>query len=154
MKRSSTSGLGVLVVIVAGFVAIQLWRGRPAGTPAFFEPGVTLRDALAASERSGRPVLAVATADWCGPCQGFKRGALSDTRVAEWIETHTEPVSIDATKPGNPDAAALGVRSVPTVILLRGGEELARHEGAMSASAMLDWGERVLASQGPGSNSP
>jgi len=145
MKRSSASGVGFLVVIVAVFAAAQFWNGGHAATPAYFDPGVTLKDALTASAQSGRPVFAVATADWCAACQSFKRGALSDKRVADWVETNTEPVYVDVTNSNNPDAAVLGVRSVPAVVLLRDGAVLARHEGVMSASGMLDWGETALA---------
>jgi len=41
-------------------------------------------------------------------------------------------------------AGALGVRSIPTLILFQGGSEAARSSGAMSADQIIAWTRRAL----------
>jgi thioredoxin 2 len=41
-------------------------------------------------------------------------------------------------------AARYNIRSIPTLILFRGGREVARQTGAMSANAIVQWVERTL----------
>ncbi len=36
-------------------------------------------------------------------------------------------------------AARFGIRSIPTLVLLHGGRELARQSGAMPAGAIVQW---------------
>lgn len=40
--------------------------------------------------------------------------------------------------------ARYNIRAIPTMILVRGGREVARHSGAMPASALYGWIERHL----------
>jgi len=145
MNKRNSVNLVFLLAIVGVFVGLKVYFGRHADVPAYFDTSRTLHDALAASEASGKPVLALVSADWCGPCQGFKRGALSDQDVSRWIAANTEPVYIDVTSPNNPDAAELGVRSIPAVVLIDERGELSRVEGAMSASSFLGWADGALA---------
>jgi len=145
MNKRTLSNLGFLIAIVGVFIGLKLYMGRHAELPAYFDASRTLQDALAASEVSGKPVLAVVSADWCPSCQGFKRGALSDAEVSGWISQNTEPVYIDVTSGNNPDAAVLSVRVIPAVVLMKADGELARVEGAMSASKFLGWANKTLA---------
>jgi thioredoxin 2 len=41
-------------------------------------------------------------------------------------------------------AGALGVRAIPTLLVFRGGREIARTAGAMSRPALVDWTRRTL----------
>jgi thioredoxin 2 len=41
-------------------------------------------------------------------------------------------------------AARYGIQTIPTMILLHGGRELARHSGAMPASALQAWIKQQL----------
>ncbi len=78
-------------------------------------------------------------ADWCGPCKvmapQFERAAaqLPDVRFVK--------VDSDA----NPQASVSHrIRSIPTVILFRGGQELARQSGAMAAADLVRWVQAQL----------
>jgi thioredoxin 2 len=41
--------------------------------------------------------------------------------------------------------ARLGIRSIPTMILFRGGQEVARHSGALMAGDIVRWVQAQLA---------
>jgi thiol-disulfide isomerase/thioredoxin len=132
------------ILLVVAFVAVWAWLGRTAPTPPAFDTGMTLTRAVEHAGSSDRLVLAVATADWCAPCQGYKRGALTDPRVEAWIESNAVPVYINIDESPD-DARLLGVQSIPATFLIRDGEVVARASGAMGAGALLDWLDRSRA---------
>lgn len=144
-----------MIVVSAAVVvlsALHVLRGGTAPMPAPFAGGATVDDAIAASRESGRPALVFATADWCGPCRSFKRGALADARVGAWIEAHAHPALADLT--GSNDAGArelaerLRIKGVPALVMLRDGREVARLEGVVGADELLRWLERAATTGG------
>jgi thiol:disulfide interchange protein len=139
------TGLTVVVVLVVsglmGWLYLRANTGPGAGgvapTPAMFESApATLDDALAKAGEKGL-VFAFATADWCPPCQHFKRTALVDPAVEAWVRENATPVYID-TDHNQTDAQRLNVSGIPQTTLLRGdGTVLVREVGAMSAEQLL-----------------
>lgn len=72
------------------------------------------------------------SATWCGPCRSF--GPLLE-RVATALGDRVGLVKLDVD--AAPDLAIrYGVRSVPTLVVLRRGEVAARHTGTMSEGAL------------------
>ncbi len=143
---------GVVFVLVFG--AMVWWRSggaSPADIPpeqlAAFADGLTLAEAQERSAQSGRPVLVYATASWCAPCRGFKAETLSREEVAGVITASFEPVYLDIDKaPG--EARSLRVMVVPTIMVLRDGLQVDRHEGVMEPAEFVAFLARQRTGEG------
>ncbi len=124
-------------IFLVGMYLKAMLGGGHAPTPVVFESHSTLDDAFQTA--GDGTVLAFATADWCGPCQSLKRGALSDERFTQWIDANNVTTAyLDATG-ANADAEQLGISSLPTLVYFREGKEVARTSGVMSADRLLGW---------------
>ena len=76
-----------------------------------------------------KPVLVDFYAEWCGPCKMMKP-VLEELRKLMGDSIRILKIDIDK----NPDLAnKLQVRSVPTLILYKGGKQVWRQSGAMMA---------------------
>ncbi|MBV5262519.1 thioredoxin TrxC [Pinisolibacter aquiterrae] len=104
-----------------------LFPGRPIGVD-----GAGLARHV---ERSDVPLLVDFWAPWCGPC---KMMAPAFQEVAALLEPKVRLLKLDTE--ADPDAGARwGIRSIPTLVLLDKGREVARQSGAMSAPQILRW---------------
>lgn len=71
-------------------------------------------------------------ADWCGPCKML--APLIEELAGELTDVKVGKVNVDE----NPDLAAeFGVMSIPTVVVLRDGEEVQRTVGFTSKAKLL-----------------
>lgn len=87
--------------------------------------------------RSGNDiaVLVDVWAPWCGPCHAM---APMFEHAATELEPDVRLIKVNADEePGL--SAELGVRGIPTMILLQGGKVVARTAGAMDASRIVAW---------------
>jgi thioredoxin len=78
------------------------------------------------------PILVDFYADWCGPCKIMAPvlDALASDRVGEIL---VAKIDTDA----NPRVSgSLGIRGIPTLILFRGGSEVARKTGAVPRNVL------------------
>ncbi len=127
--------LPIAIILVLG--ALIMMRGRGGPAPDYFDKSVTLTAAKAKSAESGKPIVALATADWCGPCQSLKKNALADPRVAGIMRDKVIPVYLDATTSLPADAEYLSIKGYPTVVVIKGGNEVGRFMGAQPAENVL-----------------
>jgi len=74
-------------------------------------------------------------APWCGPCLAM---APFFEKAARQLEPKLRFAKLDTEDHPAP-AAKFNIRSIPTMIVFRGGKEIARHSGAMDGAALTRW---------------
>ncbi len=104
---------------------------------------ITVTDATFAAdvERSPLPVVLDMWAAWCGPCRMME--PVIEELAAELAgRARVGKLNVDE----NPETAArFGVRSIPTLLIFRGGRETDRLVGAQPKAAILQRLQRLAA---------
>lgn len=81
------------------------------------------------------PLLLDVWADWCGPCRGF---APTFAQAAQQLRGRCRLGKLDSD--ANPQLSGqLAIRSIPSLILFRNGQEVARQSGALPLPQLLAW---------------
>jgi thioredoxin 2 len=84
---------------------------------------------------SDLPLLVDFWAPWCGPCRMM---APAFEEAARTLEPQMRLAKVN-TEEAQDLAARFAIRSIPTMVLFRGGREVARQSGAMNAAGIVQW---------------
>ena len=104
-----------------------LFTGKPIA--------LTAADFDAHALRSELPLLVDFWAPWCGPCRTM---APQFEAAAKLLEPQMRLAKVD-TEADPVLGARYAIRSIPTLVLLRGGREIARQSGAIGAEQIVRW---------------
>ena len=104
-----------------------LFEGKPVElTNATFQTHIS---------RSDIPVVVDFWAAWCGPC---KMMAPDFARAAAQLEPRVRLAKLN-TEQERIVAGQYGVMSIPTLVIFRGGQEVARQSGALDINRLISW---------------
>lgn len=93
------------------------------------------QEAKAFSQQSGKPILAVFGASWCGWCKKMERETLSDSKV-KLAMTNYIYVKVDADVDKS-TVDQFNVQGLPTTIITDGSRAIKREAGFMDTNKML-----------------
>lgn len=97
--------------------------------------GLTAADFDFHASRADIPLVVDFWAPWCGPCRMM---APAYEQAAKMLEPNVRLAKVN-TEENQALAARFGIVSIPTMIVFRGGREIARQPGALGPQDIVRW---------------
>lgn len=134
----------VVAVVVLGIMVALRGYGFSPKVPTIFI-GEPLETVLEQADKDGTAVLVKFTAAWCGPCRVMDADVFSNPEHADAIARmcRVKAVNIDEFKE---TARAYQIEAIPTLVLIKDGIILARHDGGMNGPGLIKWLKNSLKS--------
>lgn len=110
-----------------GQCRMPLFTGHPIG--------LTAKDFDLHASRADIPLVVDFWAPWCGPCRMM---APAYEQAAQVLEPHVRLAKVN-TEEQQALASRFGIVSIPTLIVFKGGREVARQPGALSQQDIVRW---------------
>jgi thioredoxin-related protein len=141
-----------LAFAVLAACSVALAADFPKGSPAFEHK---LSDALAKAKAEGKPVVAVFSAVWCGPCQQMKKEVYPSAEVKKYHDKFVWAYLDTDEESNSRDAEKFGVTGIPHIQFLdKNGKAVVKQVGSSSpdqfASTLKDVLKKAGSSGGGG----
>jgi len=119
----------------------------PKGSPAFED---TMRSALNDAKKTGKPIIAVFSAAWCGPCQTMKKEVYPSEAIKAYHDKFIWAY-LDTDEARNAKAAEeYGVSGIPHIqFISAAGKPIDKQVGSSSPDSFAKKLDEVLAKAGP-----
>jgi thioredoxin-related protein len=135
-----------IIALALGATTSAIAGDFPEGSPAFEHK---LADALSKAKKEDKPVIAIFSAVWCGPCQTMKKNVYPSSQVKPY---HSKFVwaYIDADEKGNAaDMSKFNVTGIPHLeILDKDGKSIGKQIGSSSPADFVKTLEGALKKAG------
>jgi thioredoxin-like negative regulator of GroEL len=147
MKRSSFTSIPAMkkaiLLALAAVTSLALASDFPKGSPEFKDSSTY---ALSAAKKSGKPVVIVFSAAWCGPCQTMKKEVYPSAAVKAFHDKFIWAyLDIDDER-NERVSKKFGVSSIPHIEFLDAqGKEIDKQIGSNSPEDFAKTLESVLA---------
>lgn len=138
-----------IALATVAVTSLALAGDFPKGSPKFED---SLRSSLNDAKENGKPIVAVFSAVWCGPCQKMKKDVYPSEAVKPFHDKFNW-VYLDTDNRRNAkDAEKYGVQGIPHIQFLdKAGNPIDKQVGSSSPDAFAKTLESVLQKAGSAS---
>lgn len=136
MRRTIAAALVAAVVSVSASPMQVSARTIRSGYSAFSTMSVD--EALAQSRATGRPLVIMFSAKWCGPCKSMEQSTWTDEAVLSAFRQGAIAVHVDVDEEREV-AARYNAQSLPLLVGIRNGQVVERSVGFKDPERLIGW---------------